>query len=185
MAIILDLCAGTGAWSHFYKDAGYDVHYVELSEGQDVRLYEYAGEEIQGVLAAPPCDHLAVSGARWWKSKGPEALLEALSIADACMRIVNVCHPEWWVLENPVGRLRRFYGPPKLIFDPCDYGDPYTKKTLLWGTFQVPVKTPVEPIKVCSQGSWIQKLGGKSAKTKRLRSATPQGFAKAFFEANP
>lgn len=32
--------------------------------------------------------------------------------------------------------------------------------------------------------SWIMKLGGKSERTKELRSMTPPGFAKAFFEAN-
>jgi len=42
----------------------------------------------------------------------------------------------------------------------------------------------VEPVKVCEQGSWLQKLGGKSEKTKTLRSATPMGFARAFYEAN-
>ena len=74
---------------------------------------------------------------------------------------------------------------PRLKFDPCDYGDPYTKKTLLWGSFAVPEPNRVEPIRSCKQGSWIQKLGGKSEKTKTLRSITPPGFAKAFFEANP
>ena len=75
--------------------------------------------------------------------------------------------------------------PPRLTFNPCDFGDAYTKRTLLWGEFTLPQKTPVEPVRVCSQGSWIQKLGGKSARTKMLRSMTPAGFARAFFEANP
>ena len=30
---------------------------------------------VHGILAAPPCTHFAVSGARWWKRKGPDALL--------------------------------------------------------------------------------------------------------------
>lgn len=122
--------------------------------------------------------------ARWWEQKGEEALLEALAVADACLRIVHVSRPEWWALENPVGRLTRFLGPPSYTFDPCDHGDPYTKKTCLWGRFRRPRRNRVEPIRVCSQGSWIQTLGGKSERTKRLRSVTPAGFAKAFFEAN-
>ena len=89
-----------------------------------------------------------------------------------------------WCLENPVGRLKRWLGEPAMYFDPCDYGDPYTKKTCLWGNFNHPVKYRVEPIKVCSQGSWIQTLGGKSERTKELRSTTPEGFAQAFYEAN-
>ena len=97
--------------------------------------------------------------------------------------------PKFWALENPVGRLRKFLGDPTLIFNPCDYGDPYTKKTLLWGNFNIPEKTPVEPEFVTyangKRGSkfWA-KLGGKSDRTKRLRSATPDGFAKAFYDSN-
>lgn len=63
--------------------------------------------------------------------------------------------------------------------------DAYTKKTLLWGTFNIPKVDRREPIRVCAQGSWLQKLGSKSEKTKMLRSITPPGFAQAFFEANP
>jgi hypothetical protein len=111
--------------------------------------------------------------------------LFSLSIVDACLRVVFACRPTWWALENPVGRLRRWLGPPAFAFDPCDFGDAYKKKTLLWGKFNEPKKNPVEPVRVCSQGSWIMQLGGKSERTKELRSMTPPGFAKAFFEANP
>ena len=76
--------------------------------------------------------------------------------------------------------LRRFYGDPTLIFNPCDYGDPYTKKTLLWGRFTVPRKRPVEP----TLGSKMHLLPPSKDRWK-LRSATPPGFAQAFFEANP
>jgi hypothetical protein len=73
-------------------------------------------------------------------------LLEALSIADACMRIIALHRPKWWALENPIGRLHHYYGDPTLVFDPCDYGDPYTKRTLVWGDFTIPTKRPVEPV---------------------------------------
>jgi hypothetical protein len=61
----------------------------------------------------------------------------------------------------------------------------YTKRTGLWGDFNhnMPNKR-VEPVKLCSQGSFTQRLGGSSERTKELRSITPLGFAKAFFEAN-
>lgn len=106
----------------------------------------------------------------------------------ACLDIIDHYQPVFWALENPVGRLRRLraarFREPRLIFNPCDYGDPYTKKTLLWGRFNLPKRSPVEPVKVCAQGSWIQRLGGKSDRTKLLRSMTPPGFARAFFRAN-
>lgn len=175
--IILDLCGGTGAWSEPYRRAGYSVKVVTLPD-VDVRLFEYA-RNIYGVLAAPVCTDFAGSGARWWRGKPPP--YEGLSIVDACLRIVAVTQPHFWVLENPVGRLRRWLGPPVMYFDPCDYGDPYTKRTCLWGKFNRPKLRRVKPTK--GSAMWAR-YGGKSERTKRLRSVTPPGFARAFFEAN-
>ena len=181
--IILDLCGGTGAWSKPYTEAGYDVRLITLPE-IDVRDYQ-SPDNIHGILASPPCTEFAVSGARWWKNKPPELLSEALEIVDACLNIIKKCQPQWWALENPVGRLRRLrpnLGDPTLIFNPCDYGDPWTKKTLVWGSFTLLEQHPVE-----SNGEFWgwRSLGGKSERTKRLRSITPAGFAQAFFGANP
>ena len=60
----------------------------------------------------------------------------------------------------------------------------YTKRTGLWGNFTRPTPRPIEPVMVCRQGSPLQRFGGKSDRTKELRSNTPRGFAKAFFLAN-
>jgi hypothetical protein len=103
--------------------------------------------------------------------------------------MVAIYKPHFWALENPKGRLRRWLGPPRFTFNPCDFAgycesDRYTKRTLLWGDFNIPEKRYLEPVRVCPQGSWLQKLGGKSEHTKTLRSMTPLGFSRAFFEAN-
>jgi len=181
--IILDLCGGTGAWSLPYREAGYDVRLITQPE-HDVRLYE-PPENVYGILAAPPCTHFSGSGAQYWNQKDEDgSTLEALSIVDACMRIILVTRPAFWCMENPIGRLRRWILAPAMYFNPCDYGDPYTKRTALWGRLNAPIRNPVEPVRVCSQGSWLMKLGGKSERTKQLRSITPPGFARAFFEAN-
>jgi len=175
--IILDLCGGTGAWSKPYKLAGYDVRLITLPD--DVRLY-VPPQNVHGVLAAPPCTHLAASGARWWEEKGIGALLEALSIVDACLRIILMANPFFWVLENPVGRLSTYLGPPKMYFHPWEFGDPWTKKTALWGDFNVPEKTPVFP----SESNKIHRMSPSSNRS-MLRSITPPGFAVSFFKANP
>jgi len=60
----------------------------------------------------------------------------------------------------------------------------YTKRTGLWGDFKFPTKRSIDPVRCCKQGSPLMRLGGKSDKTKELRSNTPEGFAQAFFEAN-
>lgn len=179
---ILSLCDPTGAWPRPYAEAGYNVIRIEIEEGTDVRLLDVRDlPPVHGILAAPPCTHLGKAGARWWSAKGESALLEGLSVVDACLRIVIATRPLWWALENPEGRLRHYLGPPVMVFDPCDYGDPYRKKTLLWGQFNMALRgKPVEP----EPGCWVEKFP-ESARLAGARSLTPAGFAQAFFEANP
>ena len=194
--LILDLCAGTGAWSKPYQeDNGYDVCLVTLPY-TDVRLFPSPSSttvrlpsqfesiepligKVHGILAAPPCTVFSGSGAMWKRSD--EAIAEGISIVDACLRIIHTVKPVWWVLENPVGKLRKWIGPPTMTFQPCDYGDAYRKRTLLWGNFNTNLKkTPVEPI-IPSPLHWLPPSDDRPM----LRSITPPGFAKAFKEANP
>lgn len=192
--IILDLCGGTGAWSKPYRDAGYDVRNITLPEF-DVRLYK-PPKNVYGILAAPPCKVFAISGARWKRTD--EQMVEGLSIVDACLRIIFVCHPHFWALENPVGKLVYYIGPYRYTFQPYEFGDPWTKKTCIWGEHNIPKKSPVDPIgqwtgRADKKGivdhanylppDWVIKLP-PSANRAVLRSITPSGFAKAFFEAN-
>lgn len=186
---ILSLCDYSGNWPYFYKKYGYNVVQVDLKLGQDVQLMKLTDlpQDVWGILAAPPCTHLAVSGARWWANKGEGALKESLALVDACLRIVLLTQPKWWALENPIGRLSHYLGKPRFIFQPHWYGDPYTKATCLWGNFTIPdrdyfEKWYVEP----TEGSKMHlKYGGKSERTKTARSKTPMGFAEAFFMVNP
>ena len=175
--VILDLCAGSGSWSAPYAEVGYDVRRIDLPT--DVRLLDYPGQ-VHGILAAPPCTVFANSGARWTRTEAE--LRDALSIVDACLRLVAVCRPQWWALENPVGKLRRWLGPPQFSFQPNEYGDPYTKRTLLWGKFAAPIAT--EAAVAATEGSKMWRLP-PSPERQALRSVTPAGFARAFREANP
>lgn len=184
--IILDLCGGSGSWSRPYKEAGYDVRLITLP-WYDVLTYR-PPPKARGVLCAPPCTEFAVSGARWWATKEPWMLRDALATVDACLRIVHSCSPKWWALENPIGRLRRLrrraLGEPRLVFDPWEFGDPYTKRTLLWGKFRIPKRVLVDPQNPQPGSSFIHRLP-PSSERQELRSITPPGFARAFFEANP
>lgn len=187
---IISLCDFTGAWSSPYLEAGYEVIQVDIKHGYDARLFKRLPYPVRGVLAAPPCTHLASSGAAWWEKKGEAALLEAMAVVDACLRIIVAHDPLWWVLENPVGRLRHYLGEPEMMFDPRDYGDDYTKKTCLWGRFKKPLKRPV-PVPAVRPGShaideWHKRQGTWDRSNRQaLRSITPAGFARAFFNANP
>ena len=141
--IILDLCGGTGAWSKPYKDAGYDVRVITLP-GQDVRLYS-PPPGIHGVLAAPPCTMFSLARTR---AKRPRDFSEGMQIVAACLRVIWECRArgnlKWWALENPRGFLRQFLGKPAMTWRPCDFGDPHTKPTDLWGYFKEPKRRAIE-----------------------------------------
>lgn len=184
---ILSLFDYSGNWPSFYREAGYTVYSLDIKNDVDVLdlTKQDIPDEIYGILAAPPCTDFAGSGAQYWKAKDADGRTDAsLRLIDKTLEIIS-WYPnlKFWALENPVGRLQKLrpaLGKP-WYFNPCDYGDPYTKKTGIWGNFNKDlVKNPI----ATDPNSWIMKLGGKSERTKELRSMTPLGFSKAFFEAN-
>lgn len=184
--IILDLEAGTGAWSRFYAKEGYDVRLITLPEWDitDERTVQYCCNlNVYGILFALDCTVSANSGARWFWQRITAEVWDWMKQYAKGKRIIDYHRRNgnlrFWCIENPIGKLRDLEGDPVAIFHPCDYGDPYTKATLLWGKFNMPVKTPVEPV----EGSKIHKYP-PSQERKILRAITPSGFAKAFFEAN-
>jgi hypothetical protein len=207
MKTLLSLFDYSGNWSKPYKENGWNVIQHDIKHGQDI--FEdtipaaiadcLEGNSVDGILAAVPCTDFASSGARWWKEKEkyPANNIGNIEFSNtiemsvffvlSVLFIVELFNPVFWVIENPVGRIARLVpevGKP-WYFQPYWYGDAYSKKTGLFGVFNKPAKTNiVEPLKVCKQGSWIQKLGGKSERTKELRSVTPMGFAYAFYDAN-
>jgi len=193
--VILSLCDYSGRWSEPYRENGYEVIQVDIKLGFDVRTFPKINDPVHGVLMAPPCTEFAGSGARHWKSKHektPEKLTDNLALVDACLRTVAIYDPAFWVLENPVGRLRDWIGKKDYSFHPYEFAgwlnqfeqreEQYTKYTCLWGKFNEPEKKELPP--VLGSKMW-SKYGGKSERTKEMRSQTPRGFARAFFKANP
>lgn len=184
---IISLFDYSGNWPSFYKKAGYDVYQVDIKHDIDILELTRADmpERVHGVLAAPPCTDFAGSGAQYWKAKDLDGRTAAsLALVDKTLEIIAWTQPEFWAIENPVGRLKTLR--PQLgdpwYFQPWWFGDAYTKKTGLWGKFNKNLpRAEVEP----DPNSWIMKLGGKSERTKELRSMTPLGFAEAFYLANP
>ena len=132
------------------------------------------------VFAFPPCTNLAVSGARDFQRKGLRGLIDGLETVEAC-RVLCENSRAPWMLENPVSRLSSCWRKPDYMFDPCDYGADYTKKTCLWtgGGFVMPPKNRVEP----TAGSAMH-LVPPGPERANIRSATPEGFARAVFTAN-
>ena len=128
----------------------------------------------------PPCTDLSVSGARWFKEKGLHKLSEAIKLFARSVDIAETLDCPW-IIENPVSTISSYWRKPDYTFDPCDYGDPYTKKTCLWtgNGFVMPVKEIVE----ATLGSKMHLLPPHPERSDK-RSETPMGFSRSVFEAN-
>lgn len=200
---ILSLYDLTGTWSGQYEDAGYDVRRVDLAgTGEDARLLRIddLGVElaaVTGIISQPPCTHFAGSGARWWSKKGPEVLAGALALVDLTYRWAAMCpNLRWYVIENPVGRLIHYAGPPKAYYNPHEFAgycdeeaeqeaNRYTKRTGLWGEgWVLPEKKDLGKHPDPKIASMIHRMPPGPNRA-HARSVTPSGFAKAFFLANP
>lgn len=182
-----------GGWNVIMWDIKHDPNYFDtfsniLDASADF-FYEYIFDNfgtIDGILAAVPCTDFAVSGARWFAEKDARGdTQKSIELVYQTLRIIDLCQPDFWVIENPISRIHTLVpeiGKPTMYFDPCDFGEPYTKKTALYGQFNTKLKmNRVAP----TEGSKMhKKYGGKSERTKALRSVTPPGFSKAFYEAN-
>ena len=77
----------------------------------------------------PPCTHLAVSGAAWFKEKRKDGRQQ--QGIDFFMALINAPIDEMGV-ENPVGIMSSIYRTPDQIVHPYYFGDPYSKGTCLW-----------------------------------------------------
>ena len=187
------------------------IHYRHADLHSRETLEDIKNEFKNGVafaMAFPVCTDLAVSGARHFKRKAelnPHFQDEAAGHAMACAQLFDELNVPFFI-ENPVSVLASVWRKPNHRFHPHEYGgyiseahaehprwsnyiaarDAYTKKTCLWsgGGFRMPKRVAVEPVDCAAQYQQHCKLGGKSQRTKDIRSATPRGFARAVCEAN-
>lgn len=196
--VVLSLFDKSGAWSQPWEDAGYQVWRFDIQndpEMGDVNNFsigffddwfgQFDGDDVYAILAANPCTDFASSGSRHFAAKDADGrTVASVKLVHQTLATIEYFKPAVWAIENPVGRIEKLGGLPpwRLAFNPNHLGDPYTKKTLIWGRFNgdLPI-APVEP----TEGSKMHtKYGGKSLATKNARSVTPEGFAYGFFMAN-
>jgi len=122
------------------------------------------------MIAHPPCTHLAVSGARWFKDKQEEQA-QAL---DFVRQLLDAPIPHI-ALENPVSIISSAIRKPDQIIQPWQFGHGETKATCLW-LKNLPMLTPTNVVE------------GREAKVHKMppgpdrwkdRSRTYQGVADA------
>lgn len=202
--VILCLYDLTGNMAKPWIEAGYTAVLVDMQhppgitqEGQIIKI----GADIRNgwlppremvdriafVAAFPPCDHLAVSGARWFKGKGLRKL--ALSV-DLFATAADLC--EWleapYFLENPVSTMATYWRKADHTFHPHEFtglepADNYTKTTCLWVGNGFVMPESCQDFTIGPPDDRIHKAP-PSEERANFRSATPMGFARAVFAAN-
>lgn len=178
---VLIACEFSGTVRDAFAARGHDAWSCDLLPSEkrgkhiqcDVwRLIE--GEDERDLMIAhPPCTHLAVSGARWFKDKQAEqaeAVRFFMGLATA--NIPRIC------IENPVSIMSTCWRKPDQIIQPWMFGHGETKATCLW-LKSLPLLTPTNIV------------DGREARVHRMppgpnrwkeRSRTFQGIAEAMAE---
>jgi site-specific DNA-cytosine methylase len=130
---VLIACEFSGTVRDAFLRLGHDAMSCDLMESEvpgphytgDVRDVLNDGWDM--MIAHPPCTHLAVSGARWFKDKQAEQA-EALDF----VRLLLHADIPRIALENPVSIISSRIRKPDQIIQPWQFGHGETKATCLW-----------------------------------------------------
>ena len=176
---VLVACEFSGTVRDAFARRGHDAWSCDvLPTEKPGQHYQCDVREVIGLgwdlmVAHPPCTHLAVSGARWFKEKLMEQA-EALEFVRTLMDapIASIC------IENPISIISSRIRKPDQIIQPWQFGHGETKATCLW-LKNLPKLTPTKIVE------------GREAKVHRMppgpdrwreRSRTYQGIADAMAE---
>lgn len=117
------------------------------------------------VVASPPCQRFSLANRMFPKF----GIRKALEIVGAVYELIAQLRPDFWVVENPSGRLRWFLGTPNLKIRLSDYGSPHMKPTDLWTN----VIFPMIEKRSSYTPSWSSKKNGGKGSTGLLRIRDP------------
>ena len=146
--------------------------YPEWHFHTDVRKMLDGNWDWDMILAFPPCTHLAVSGARWFKEKQADGRQQ--EGIDFFNLFTNLACPKV-MIENPIGIMNTCYRKPDQIIQPWQFGHGEVKSTCLW-LKGLPKLVPTNIVEGREPKVWKM---GPSPKRSKLRSKTYLGIAKA------
>lgn len=211
MKVLLSLFDHSGNASLPYRKNGWVVFQMELKHGCNLLTFDWKAfidmillsndVECIGIIAPAPCTDYAISGAKHFAAKDADGrTVISQLLVEVTKQIIDYCEAtgklQFWYMENPMSRIHKlnpWMGEVKFKFNPCDFAghnktsedcerDRYNKMTWLWGMFNKPLLNRLEPVYKENPG-W-KLYGGKSERTKELRSITPMGFCWAFYKKN-
>lgn len=183
---VLVACEFSGVVRRAFRVRGHEAWSCDLLPAEDDSPYHYQqdvrlllSEQWDLMIAHPPCTHLAVSGARWFKGKEKEQA-EALEFV---RELLDASIPKI-ALENPVSIISSKIRKPDQIIQPWMFGHPESKTTCLW----LKGLPPLRPTNILPQpvgGRWEnqtpsgQNKLGPSPDRWQQRSRTYEGIAEA------
>jgi site-specific DNA-cytosine methylase len=186
MSRVLVGCEFSGVVRQAFRDKGHDAWSCDLLPAEDNSKFHYQCDILDLLdkdwdlaIFFPPCTHLSVSGARWFKDKQKEQQ-EALEFVRT---LLNAPIPKI-ALENPIGIISTKIRKPDQIVQPWMFGHPESKSTCLW-LKNLPKLVPTNILSLPEKGYWDNqtpsgqnKLGPSPDRWKE-RSRTYKGFAEA------
>lgn len=174
---VLVACEYSGVVRRAFRELGHNAWSCDLLPSddaspnhiqEDVRTILGAGWDM--MIAHPPCTHLAVSGARWFKDKVQEQK-DALEFVQLLMDapIPRIC------IENPVSVISSKIRKPDQVIQPWQFGHGETKATCLW-LKNLPKLVPTNIVE--GREARVHNLPPSPDRWK-LRSTTYEGIAAA------
>ncbi len=179
---VLIACEYSGRVRDAFSALGHDATSVDLlpseTEGKHIQgdVFDVINSEhFDLMIAHPPCTHLAVSGARYFKEKRKDGRQQRA--LEFVQRLLNA-PIEKIALENPVSVISSYIRKPDQYIQPYEFGHGETKKTGLWlkglpllkGTQLVQGREPRVHMMPPSPNRWKE------------RSRTYEGIAQAMAE---
>jgi site-specific DNA-cytosine methylase len=130
---VLVACEYSGAVRDAFRRQGFIAFSCDILPSEepgahyrrDVREVLHLGWDI--MVAHPPCTHLSVSGARWFKDKAHEQI-EALDF----VRLLMAAPIPYIAIENPISVISSKIRKPDQVIQPWQFGHGETKATCLW-----------------------------------------------------
>jgi hypothetical protein len=158
---VLDLYSGLGGWSQPALDGGHEVTRVEWDQRladtvpntvrADItavtadQLIELAGGKPDLILASPPCEawSVMVLSRNWYPDYTPKSprAEAAIQMVSHTLDLIRAIDPEFWVMENPRGMMRKHpvvAGLERRTVTYCHYGEKRMKPTDLWSDRWMP-----------------------------------------------